>query len=134
MSLTTEEQQLITKDYEKNHSSRDYSLDQFVAAVGNFKNYGWSKFKHGAVIIVYRPYTADTVEFHCHNSGNGGELVEAVNAFNRDMQDTYWWSVTFYDNIKINRLLEYTECPSQLRKVDLGVDKTYEAMFKLRSK
>lgn len=133
MTIDTVEQEIIQRDYAKNHSSRDYTLEQVLKIFNNLESTGFSRVKYGPVIIVYKPYTVDTVEFHCTNGGNRHDLVSAVNQFNEDMSDTYWWSVTFYDNEKINPLLELAAAPSMLRKIDSGIDKTYEAMFKLRS-
>lgn len=133
MHIDLEKYNIIKNDYEKNHNDREYSFDRVLQIFENIERVGWLAFKHGPVLITYKPYNMDTIEFHCHNGGTGKDLTAAVNAFNQDMSDTYFFSVTFYDNPAINNLLKYTLYPSEYKKIDQGIDKTYEATFRLRS-
>jgi hypothetical protein len=133
MHIDIEKYNIIKRDYEKNHDGREYSFDRMIQIFENIERVGWSAFKHGPVLIAYAPYTVDTVEFHCHNGGTSKDLTAAVSAFNEDMSDTYFFSVTFYDNPKINKLLKHVKFPNELKKIDQGIDETYQATFRLRS-
>jgi hypothetical protein len=134
MHIDTEKYDIIKRDYEKNHSDREYDFNRMLHIFENIERVGWLAFKHGAVLITYKPYNVDTVEFHCHNGGSKKDLIAAVNAFNNDMSDTYFFSVTFYDNPVINELLKHSDFPCEFKKIDQGIDQTYEANFRLRRK
>jgi len=133
MQLDTELEQIIRKDYQKNHQGREYSLDTVVKVWQNLESVDYHARRYGLVAIVYKPYSDDTVEFHCTNSGRAGDLIKAVNEFNKEMTESYSHSVTFYDNPKINELLMHSYCPSEFTRIDQGIDKTYQAKFRLRS-
>jgi hypothetical protein len=132
MHIDLEKYDIIKRDYEKNHNGREYDFNRMLHIFENIEHVGWLMFKHGPVLITYKPYTVDTVEFHCHNGGTGKDLTAAVNAFNKDMSDTYFFSVTFYDNPAINELLNYSNFACEFKKINKGIDETYEATFRLR--
>ena len=132
MQIDTEIENIIKTDYQKNHQGRNYSVDAVLDIFDNIEQTKYSTRRYGKVIVVYKPFNATTVEFHCTNGGNSKDIIEAVNQFNKEMVDSYIWSVTFYDNPKINELLKHSFCPSDFTKIDKGVDKTYMAKFSLR--
>jgi hypothetical protein len=133
MNIDTELEQIIRKDYENNHQGREYSLDTVLTVWKNLEQVDYCARRYGPVAIVYKPYSDDTVEFHCTNSGNALDLTGAVSEFNREMSKDYFWSITFYDNPRINELLKHVVYPSEFTKIDRGIDKTYQAKFRLRS-
>lgn len=132
MQIDTEIENIIKTDYQKNHQGRNYSVDTVLDIFNRLEETKYSTRKYGKVIVVYKPFNANTVEFHCTNGGGPADIIEAVNQFNTEMKDSYIWSVTFYDNPKINELLKHSVCPSDFTKIDRGVDKTYMAKFRLR--
>jgi hypothetical protein len=133
MNIDTELEQIICKDYQKNHQGREYTVDTVLKVWQNLESVDYRARRYGAVAIVHKPYNEDTVEFHCTNSGTALDLVCAVNEFNKEMSVSYTYSITFYDNPKINELLQQSLCPSEFTRVDRGIDETYEAKFWLRS-
>jgi hypothetical protein len=132
MQIDTELEQIIKTDYQKHHQGRDYTVDTVLEVWSNMEKANYFFRVYGPVAIVHKPYSEDTVEFHCTNSGSAEDLVRAVNEFNKEMSVRYVHSVTFYDNPKINELLKYAQCPNEFAKIDRGIDKTYEAKFRLR--
>jgi len=132
MQIDTEIKNIIKTDYQKNHKGREYSMDTVLDIFDRLEETRYSNRKYGKVIIVYKPFNATTVEFHCTNGGGPADIIQAVNAFNKEMTESYVWSVTYYDNPKINDLLKHSQCPSDFTKIDKGVDKTYMAKFSLR--
>ena len=133
MQIDTELENIIRTDYQKHHQGREYSVDTVLRVWTNLEQVEYHARKYGKVMIVHKPFNEDTVEFHCTNSGNAEDLIKAVNEFNKEMINDYTWSVTFYDNPKINELLKHSFCPSEFTQIDQGIDKTYEAKFGLRS-
>ena len=132
MNINDEVREIIQADYQKNHSGREYSVDTVYKVFNNLKLVDYNARKYGRVIIAYIKLSDSTVEFHCTNGGGTEDLIKAVNQFNTEMSDDYEWSVTYYDNPKINELLKHSVCPSEFTKIDQDIDKTYEAKFRLR--
>lgn len=133
LNIDREVRDIIKADYQKNHSGREYSVNTVLKIFDNLEKVKYSANRYGSVVIVHTPYDQDTIEFHCTNGGDTKDLIEAVNQFNKEMSEVYTWSVTFYDNPKINELLKHSFCPSEFKKIDKGIDETYEAKFRLRS-
>jgi len=132
MNIDTEVREIISTDYQKNHQGREYSLDRVFKVFKNLELVDYSASKYHHVVIVHTPVDQDTIEFHCTNGGSAEDLISAVNQFNKEMSKDYQWSVTYYDNPKINDLLSHSYCPSEFTKIDRGIDNTYEAKFRIR--
>jgi hypothetical protein len=130
--IDKELEKIIETDYHKNHQGREYDLARVVKIFKHLDLVNYDIFKHGPVLIVHTPLSEDTIEFHCTNGGTSKDLCFAVNEFNRTMSATYTWSVTFYDNPAINKLLKHTAYPCEYEKIDQGIDRTYQAKFSLR--
>ena len=133
MNIDTEVAKIIERDYQLHHQGRAYGVDTVLKVFNNLSKINYDAKRYGRVVIAYTPLTDTEVEFHCHNAGNTNDLILAVNQFNKDFADDYAWSVTYYDNPKINELLKHSLCPCEFAQIDQGEDRTYEAKFRLRS-
>jgi hypothetical protein len=133
MNIDTEVAKIIERDYELHHQGRAYGVDRVLQVFNNLSLINYSAKKYGSVVIAYTKLDDAHVEFHCHNAGNTNDLISAVNQFNKDSAEDYAWSVTYYDNPKINALLKHSLCPCEFAQIDQGEDRTYEAKFRLRS-
>jgi len=122
---------IATKNFQKNYQDRDFDLDY---AIDYLEKYRGMLFHKENVVIRYAPIDDTTIEFHCMNAGNGKDLTEAINELLQSLSAGYDRAVTYYDNPKINELVQYSHFPTCVEKIDAGVDRTYEMRFDLRGR
>lgn len=131
--LDTKLKSILVTDYNKNHKDRDYDLMSYLNIYENLEKTQYSMLKFDNVAIVYKELNPTTVEFHCVNGGSASDLTSSVDKFNKLMSSQYSTSVTYYDNVRINDILKHLINVPTVQKIDLGIDKTYEAIWQLRS-
>lgn len=124
-----EELAIIAGDYAKNHSGREYSLDDVKNTFLEYVKRGSQYLLTKNTIIIYAEKDK-TVEFHAINAGNKQDLFHAVNnLFAKVKVDK---AVTYYDNPAINNLATQVIVKGSVKKIDGGLDRTYEMSFDLR--
>ena len=126
--------ELLKRDYQHNHATREYTLADVERVFRNLDqvDYQLHHYHDLGVAIVSTKLSDELVEFHCHNGSNAANLVAAVNRLNTMMSAVYPESVTFYDNGKINNMLEKSIFPTVLTEINQGIDRRYQAQFILR--
>lgn len=128
--MTPEE--IIAADYQNNHAGRQYSA-QYAHDI--FKKYvasGESYLVVGRTMFLFHAVDQDTAEFHSINGGNAEDLVHGVNQLLHALSKHFSKAVTYYDNPRVSDLASQGEYPYSIRKIDQGMDRTYELTFNLR--
>jgi hypothetical protein len=125
---------IIRKDHAKNHKGRAYSADDAIRLMNQYMAQGHPHIRIGACVFVLANKIPDVVEFHSINSSTSEVLVNCVRKLLNGLAPKFKRAVTYYDNSKINDLVPKVGVPYQIHKVDQGEDRTYEAIFTLRSR
>jgi len=128
--MTPEE--IISADYKANHAGREYTEKDAQAV---FKKYLAAGEKHvvfGKTMFLMHMVGKDAVEFHSINGGGPVDIINGVNNLLQVLSAQFSKAVTYYDNPKINALAEQSKFPHKIRKVNKGIDRTYELSFDLR--
>jgi hypothetical protein len=122
---------IIKADCSKNYPNRPADPESVILDFEKYAKNGGAYFSTENVIIVLKYLGDDCVEFLCMNGGSG----KAINTMLLKLaaSGSYSRAVTYYDNPRINDLAKYSKFPAEVKKVDLGEDRTYEMSIDLRS-
>jgi hypothetical protein len=123
---------IIAGDYAKNHRGREYSLESVKDTFLEYVKQGMKYLLTKNTIILYSENRDKTVEFHAINAGNKQDLVTAVNNLLAKAKVKFDKAVTYYDNPAINDLANLGIVRGTVKKIDGGLDRTYEMSFDLR--
>jgi hypothetical protein len=126
------ELEIIAGDYAKNHRGREYSLESVKDTFLEYVKQGMKYLLTKNTIIIYSPKKNKTVEFHAINAGNKQDLISAVNNLLEKVKGKFDKAVTYYDNPAINDLANFPIVKGAVKKIDGGLDRTYEMSFDLR--
>ena len=121
---------IIDVDFDRHHKNREYDRTTVHSLIDNYLDKGGEMFTLGSVVILHEGVSP--LEFHCFNSGGGRELTEAINALLKSKVGLCDRAVTYYDNPRISELANYSYFPCSIKRIDAGIDKTYEMNFDLR--
>ena len=124
--------QIIDADYKKNHTGREYSLEDMHKVFKNYVARGGHYYHHDKTLFLLEEKPNKKVEFHSVNGGNSKDLVEGINALLTMLSKHFDEAITYYDNEKIHSLFEHCKFPVSYKKVNQGPDKTYMAEFNLK--
>lgn len=128
--MTPEE--IIMADHKKNHANRSYSAQHAHEVFKKYVAMGESHQIVGKTMFLFHAVDKDTAEFHSINGGNSGDLVVGVNQFLQKLAHDFKQAVTYYDNPRVSELAVHGHYPHSIRKIDRGIDRTYELSFDLR--
>jgi hypothetical protein len=123
---------IIAGDYAKNHRGREYTLQDAKNTFLEYVKQGMKYLLTKNTIILYSENRDKTVEFHAINAGNKQDLITAVNNLLAKVKEKFDKAVTYYDNPAINDLASMPIVKGTVKKIDGGLDKTYEMSFDLR--
>jgi hypothetical protein len=123
---------IIAGDYAKNHRGREYTLQDAKNTFLEYVKQGMKYLLTKNTIILYSENKDKTVEFHAINAGNKQDLITAVNNLLAKVKEKFDKAVTYYDNPAINDLASMPIVKGTVKKIDGGLDKTYEMSFDLR--
>ena len=118
----------IKAGFEKDHQNREYTIDEGVQRFMDYINNGGAYIQLGKVIIKYEEKN-NICEFHCCNGGSGKDITSAVAKFLDVIKGDYPRAVTYYDNPRVNTILHFVGVPFETKKIDGGIDRTYETTF-----
>lgn len=108
--------EILQRDHDVNHADSE----NFLVSVEEILNKvleGYSLTRKNQTVIIHKPIgsVGDGVEFHCYNGGSGLELASNVLEFFEDCrQRGATWTMTPYQNSKINQLFEANIPPERL--------------------
>jgi hypothetical protein len=125
---------IIKADYELNHAQRDYSCDTVEQRVTAWLVEGKPLFCAERCAFILEEKSTRIVEFHSINGGTAKQLTAGVQQLLDFVAPYYPYAVTYYDNPRVNDLLKHVSYHSQPHRIDDGEDRTWEAIFYLRSK
>ena len=134
MQHTTEEtHRIIEADYALNHQGREYDCDYVKEIMRKWGAHGG--FVHCAPNVMFtgKALHMDRFEFHSVNGGSAQDLSAGVNGLLAELAKLYTEAVTFFDNPRIISLLKHSAYLVIVEKINEGQDRTYSALFKLRS-
>jgi hypothetical protein len=126
------ELEIIAGDYAKNHRGREYSLENAKNTFLEYVKKGMKYLLTKNAMIIYFSVNEKTVEFHAINAGNKADLLTAVNNLFTKVKGKFDKAVTYYDNPAINDLAKLVIVKGTVKKIDGGLDRTYEMSFDLR--
>ena len=126
-------QEIITADYQNNHQGREYSLQHSLDSFEKYVQHGGKYFVSGNTIFLIEPKANGVVEFHTINGGDGKDLSRGINHLLKEASQYFIKAITYYDNPRINDLLSHSQFKHTVKKINQGLDKTYELVFDLRS-
>jgi len=124
--------QIIDADNAKNNAGRNISIDKVKQNFDMYVKQGGLHTVIGKVLIIFRPLQDGTIEFHTVNGGSGEDLTTSLTEFLTKLRGKVKGAVTHYDNPKINELAKYSPVPANVKKIDQGIDRTYEMTFDLK--
>lgn len=125
--------EILIADHAKNHSGRAYSVEDQLRQIAAAKLPPLSISAHGDCLFLWRVDGPYSVEFHSIVGSDGRALTRDLAAFLKDMAETFAFATTFYDNPKINALVQFMNFPGEVAKIDDGRDRTYRLRFDMRS-
>ena len=123
---------IIAGDYAKNHRGREYTLQDAKDTFLEYVKQGMKYLLTKNAIVIYSPKDEKIVEFHVINAGNKNDLITAVSNLLAKAKNKFDKAVTYYDNPAINDLASMPIVKGTVKKIDGGLDKTYEMSFDLR--
>jgi hypothetical protein len=125
---------ILRADYDRNQLGRGYTLDEYLNAFDRYVHEGGLFFETPRVLYFYRQPADLNVEFHCVNGGKRSDLGEGLNKFLDYAFNHFETAYTYYDNPKNSEWLkEYVKYPMTISQVNLGADRTFMAVIKLRA-
>ena len=123
--------EIFKADFENNHQNREYSYEEGLQMFIKYIADGHPYINLDKVIIATSTKD-DVCTFHCINGGSGKDLTEAVNKFLGMVKaEKILRAVTYYDNVRINKIVHFVEFPFQITKINDGIDRTYQLTFYL---
>lgn len=125
---------ILRDDFAKNHQGREYDFDFVKKATRLWRQSGGMIFCAPNVMFIVQEQSATVAEFHSVNGGTAQDLTAGVNTLLAALAPFYDYAVTYYDNPRVNDLLKHAVFPFEQSRPDEGLDRTFEAKFKLRSK
>ncbi len=125
---------IIERDYALNHSQRDYSCETVKLRVAAWMCDGRPLFCAERTAFILEFPSKQICEFHSINGGTAQQLTAGVQKLLEFLSAYYPYAVTYYDNPRVNDLLKHVGFVSESHRIDAGEDRTFEAIFYLRSK
>ena len=123
---------ILEADFVANHQGREYDLDYINSVMRLWRDSGAMIFCAPNVMFVVEERTDGMAEFHSVNGGSAKDLSFGVNTLLKALAAFYEEAVTYYDNPRVNDLLKHSDYPASFTRIDDGLDKTFEAIFKLK--
>ena len=109
------------------------TVDAYFDGLMNAPQTGNFVVRQGDTLILTKKIEKNGIEFHCINGERAKDLVANVQKYLDDLNDNgYDYAVTFYDNPRINDLIEQLTYPSEIKKIDDGLFRTYEATLRFK--
>ena len=126
--------EIIQRDVLRNYPDRKIDASSAIENFEKYREMGGAYFSTEKTIIVLKCIGDSTVEFHAMNGGNGLDLTQAVNSMLEKLSVNYEKVVTYYDNPRISELSKYGLYAITVKKIDEGMDRTYEMTIDLTKK
>jgi len=125
--------QILSEDLAKNYHGIDMTVDAYFDSLMNAHKTGNSVDRYGNTLILTKEIEKNGIEFHCINGERSRDLVINVQKYFDDLKDKgYDYAITFYDNPKINGVIEQFTYPSEIEKIDDGLFRTYKATLRFK--
>jgi hypothetical protein len=125
--------QILTEDLAKNYGGFAMTVDAYFDGLMNAPKTGNFVVRQGDTLILTKKIEKNGIEFHCINGERAKDLVSNVQKYLDDLKEHgYDYAVTFYDNPRINDLIAQLTHPSEIKKIDDGLFRTYEATMRFK--
>jgi hypothetical protein len=85
-------------------------------------------------IFLYEEKSPGVIEFHIMNGGSVRDMIAGATEFIDKMAQKYSTAFTYYDNPIISEFTKYSHVPVRVKRVNGGVDRTFEMTFDLGAK
>lgn len=125
--------QILTEDLAKNYGGFAMTVDAYFDNLIHGSRNGHDIVRFGDTLILTKKIEGNGVEFHCINGERAADLMSNVQKYIDDLSEQgFDYAVTFYDNPRINNLIMQLKQPSEIKKIDDGLFRTYEAKVKFK--
>ena len=125
--------QILSEDLAKNYAGFAVTVDDYFDNLMNAPKTGNTVVRHGDTLILTKKIENNGIEFHCINGERAKDLVVNVQKYLDELKDQgYDYAVTFYDNPRINDLIVQFTYPSEIKKIDDGLFRTYQATMRFK--
>jgi len=125
--------QILSEDLAKNYAGFAVTVDDYFNGLMNAPKTGNFVVRQGDTLILSKKIKKNGIEFHCINGERAKDLVINVQKYLDDLKESgYDYAVTFYDNPRINDLIVQFTYPSEIKKIDDGLFRTYEATLRFK--
>jgi hypothetical protein len=124
--------EILAADLAKNYKGENASVDEYYKGFKRMVDSGTKMYRVGNTIYMVDSAGKDTIEWHTTNAERSNALLVNTNKFLKRLKtDGIKTAFTYYDNPKINAIVEQFDFPAEINKVDEGKYKTYKAEVSL---
>jgi hypothetical protein len=124
--------EILAADLAKNYKGESASVDEYYKGFKAMVDSGTKMYRVGNTIYMVDSVDNDTIEWHTTNAERSDALLVNTNKFLKRLKaDGVKTAFTYYDNPKINALVEQFDFPTEINKVNEGKYKTYKAEVSL---
>ena len=124
--------EILDADLAKNYKGDNFDAEQNYKGFKLLIEQGAKMYRVGNTIYMVDPVGKDTIEWHTSNAERSDALLANTNKFLKRLKaDGVKTAFTYYDNQKINALVEQFDFPTEITKVNEGKYKTFKAEVSL---
>ena len=124
--------EILDADLAKNYKGEDFDPEQNYKGFKLLIEQGTKMYRVGNTIYMVDSAGKDTIEWHTSNAERSDALLVNTNKFLKRLKaDGVKTAFTYYDNPKINAIVEQFDFPTEVNKVNEGKYKTYKAEVSL---
>ena len=124
--------EILAADLAKNYKGENASVDEYYKGFKGMVDSGTKMYRVGNTIYMVDSAGKDTIEWHTTNAERSDALLVNTNKFLKRLKaDGVKTAFTYYDNPKINAIVEQFDFPTEINKVNEGKYRTYKAEVSL---
>ena len=124
--------EILAADLAKNYKGENASVDEYYKGFKGMVDSGTKMYRVGNTIYMVDSAGKDTIEWHTTNAERSDALLVNTNKFLKRLKaDGVKTALTYYDNSKINAIVEQFDFPTEINKVNEGKYRTYKAEVSL---
>jgi hypothetical protein len=124
--------EILDADLAKNYKGEDFDPEQNYKGFKLLIEQGAKMYRVGNTIYMVDPVGKDAIEWHTSNAERSDALLVNTNKFLKRLKASgVKKAFTYYDNPKINAIVEQFDFPTEVNKVNEGKYKTYKAEVSL---
>lgn len=123
---------ILSADFDLNHQNREYDLTHVNLVMLAWADQGSFIYCAPKVMFTCEQISDKVVEFHSINGGSAKDLTAGVQELLNFFAPHFEQAVTYFDNPKVLKLLQYITYPTILQNLNEGLDRTYGVNFLLK--